>query len=82
MADGVVADRDDRVAQAGGGAGLQWPVAAVGAVAFDGVVALVQERCVDDGQHWAAVMYQGQGCGAERQAVREVRGAVDRVECP
>jgi hypothetical protein len=55
---GVVADRHHGVAKAGGRAGRQRPGAGVGTVPFDGVIALAQQRGVDDSQDRAAIVQQ------------------------
>jgi hypothetical protein len=82
LADRVVADRDDRLPEVGGGACREPAVAPVGAVVVDRGVAEPQVREVDHAHDRAAVVDQAEGDGAQRKSAQEVRGAVDGVERP
>ncbi|GAB4720547.1 hypothetical protein MOKP126_00750 [Mycobacterium avium subsp. hominissuis] len=82
VADGVVAERDDRPAEAVGGAGGDPFPVDERALGLDRVVGLAQQGSVGDGHHGAAGVQQGQRYRAQRQPVHEVRRAVHRVENP
>lgn len=81
-AGGIVANCDDGIAQARGGAGGQAAIAGPRAVSFGRVVPLAQERRLDNAQDWAAIAQQRERHRAQRQPVRVVRGTVDRVKGP